>query len=105
MGRRHECRGPDCPCYKCSMCEGRWVDIKKLKCHQKFSDCRLLLSPEQKLADQQQGEGGGQQKEEADQPNQVPGQQLEGASSTLEENGNGRICHLLVIPPIYILTV
>ena len=43
MGRSHECRGPNCPCYKRSFSLTRWLDIRKLKHHQKFSACLVWI--------------------------------------------------------------
>ena len=67
------------------MCKTQWLDIGKLTHHQKFSDFRLLLLTEQKLADLNT-EVVGQQGQEAGQYDQVPGHTVEGVSSTLEEN-------------------
>ena len=52
MGRSaHVCRGEVCPCYKCSVCGAQWLHKNKLISHQKFSDCRLVLTLEEKKHD------------------------------------------------------
>ena len=52
MGRSaHVCRGEVCPCYKCSVCGAQWLHKNKLISHQKFSDCRLVLTVEEKKHD------------------------------------------------------
>ena len=52
MGRSaHVCRDEVCPCYKCSVCGAQWLLKTKLISHQKFSDCRLVLTIEENKHD------------------------------------------------------
>ena len=46
--RKHECASPDCDCYQCSVCDRKLVLCRKLRHHQQFSECRHLLTPEQR---------------------------------------------------------
>ena len=49
--KAHQCESDNCPCFECSACNKRLVLRCKIKHHQNTSDCRLLLTPEQKARD------------------------------------------------------
>ena len=48
---KHECKTPDCMCYECSACHRRLVEKHKFQKHPNTSDCRHVLSVEQKESD------------------------------------------------------
>ena len=49
--KEHRCKDEQCPCFECSVCQKKVANKNKIKHHQNTSECRLLLTPEQKARD------------------------------------------------------
>ena len=81
---QHQCKTVECQCYECSACKKRLVERSKFKKHQNTSDCRHVLSVEQKASDLNrenrrpvQPEGGGGSDGTAGAPGAGPGDVLQ----------------------------